>query len=117
MCREVATVQETGSIGLRAGRGRDNAKDARARRQDAHDRVPAGTGGPAAAAESSPRTDGVPRLRTHGDLTISSETHAIGPGDSWCIPGDVEHSAAARADSDAIEVFCPVREDYLSTTG
>jgi len=57
------------------------------------------------------------RLRTHGDLTISSETHAIGPGDSWCIPGDVEHSAAARADSDAIEVFCPVREDYLSTTG
>ena len=51
------------------------------------------------------------------DLTISSETHAIGPGDSWCIPGDVEHSAAARADSDAIEVFCPVREDYLSTTG
>ena len=46
-------------------------------------------------------------------LTIGNETHAVGPGDSWCIPGDMDHSATAAADSVAIEVFCPVRDDYL----
>ena len=49
------------------------------------------------------------------ELTIGCETHAVSAGDSWCIPGDVEHSALAREDSVAIEVFCPVREDYLSS--
>jgi quercetin dioxygenase-like cupin family protein len=34
-------------------------------------------------------------------------------GDSWCIPGDVEHSVEALEDSVVIEVFSPVREDYL----
>jgi quercetin dioxygenase-like cupin family protein len=47
------------------------------------------------------------------DLTIGSETHRVSAGDSWCIPGGVEHSAAAHEDSVAIEVFSPVREDYL----
>jgi quercetin dioxygenase-like cupin family protein len=49
------------------------------------------------------------------DLSIGNEIHAVSAGDSWCIPGDVEHSAIAREDSVAIEVFCPVREDYLSS--
>jgi quercetin dioxygenase-like cupin family protein len=35
------------------------------------------------------------------------------PGDSWCIPGGVEHSAEIIEDALAIEVFSPVREDYL----
>jgi quercetin dioxygenase-like cupin family protein len=47
------------------------------------------------------------------DLTIGKDTHPVSMGDSWCIPSDVEHSAIAREDSVAIEVFCPVREDYL----
>ena len=47
------------------------------------------------------------------ELTIGNETQAVRPGDSWCIPGDMDHSAVAAADSVAIEVFCPVREDYL----
>ena len=47
------------------------------------------------------------------DLTIGADTHAVSPGDSWCIPGDTDHSAIASEDSVAIEVFCPVREDYL----
>ena len=34
-------------------------------------------------------------------------------GDSWCIPGNVAHSAEALTDSIAVEVFSPVREDYL----
>ncbi len=47
------------------------------------------------------------------DLTIGSETHRVEPGGSWCIPGNVEHSAVARENSVAIEVFSPLREDYL----
>jgi quercetin dioxygenase-like cupin family protein len=34
-------------------------------------------------------------------------------GDSWAIPGGIEHSAEILADSVAIEVFAPVRSDYL----
>jgi quercetin dioxygenase-like cupin family protein len=34
-------------------------------------------------------------------------------GDSWRIPGDVEHWANIIEDSVAVEVFAPVREDYL----
>jgi quercetin dioxygenase-like cupin family protein len=47
------------------------------------------------------------------DLTIGDTTHPVEPGDSWCIPGGTPHCAVALADSVAIEVFAPVREDYL----
>jgi unsaturated pyranuronate lyase len=47
------------------------------------------------------------------ELTIGSTSYLVQPGDSWCIPGDVEHNALAIEDSVAIEVFSPVREDYL----
>jgi quercetin dioxygenase-like cupin family protein len=47
------------------------------------------------------------------DLTIDGVVHTVRPGDSWCIPGDAPHSAVAYADSVALEVFSPVREDYL----
>ena len=46
-------------------------------------------------------------------LTIGDETFEVEPGDSWCIPGDVTHSAEIVEDSIAVEVFSPVREDYL----
>ena len=41
------------------------------------------------------------------------ETFEALPGDSWCIPGDVIHTADILEDSVIIEVFSPVREDYL----
>lgn len=47
------------------------------------------------------------------ELTIGGDVHRVEPGGSWCIPGNVEHSAVARDYSVAIEVFSPVREDYL----
>jgi quercetin dioxygenase-like cupin family protein len=47
------------------------------------------------------------------DLTIGGATHQVSPGDSWCIPGNVEHNAFAHEHSIAVEVFSPVREDYL----
>ena len=46
-------------------------------------------------------------------LTIGSEEYDVMPGDSWCIPGGVDHGAKIIEDSVAIEVFSPVREDYL----
>lgn len=46
-------------------------------------------------------------------MTIGDRTCEAGPGDSWCIPGGVEHGAEVLEDSVAVEVFSPVREDYL----
>lgn len=46
-------------------------------------------------------------------LTIGEVRIRAAAGDSWCIPGDVEHGAEALEDSVAVEVFSPVREDYL----
>jgi len=47
------------------------------------------------------------------ELTVGEVKHHITPGDSWCIPGCIEHHAVAVEDCVAIEVFSPVREDYL----
>lgn len=47
------------------------------------------------------------------ELTIGDASHLVEPGDSWCIPGGTPHNARALADCVAIEVFSPVREDYL----
>jgi len=49
----------------------------------------------------------------HITLTIGGEAHDVVPGDSWCIAGGVEHGAEVLEDSVAVEVFSPVREDYL----
>ena len=46
-------------------------------------------------------------------LRVGTEEHETLPGDSWCIPADVEHGAQILEDSVAVEVFSPVREDYL----
>jgi len=52
-------------------------------------------------------------VRGHIRLTIGEEVHDVQPGDSWCISENVEHRADILEDSVAIEVFSPVREDYL----
>jgi len=44
---------------------------------------------------------------------IGHEEFFAEPGDSWCVGGDLEHRAEILEDSVAIEVFSPVREDYL----
>lgn len=50
-------------------------------------------------------------------LFIDGEAFDAEPGDSWSIPGDVEHRAEVKEDAVAIEVFSPVREDYLPEKG
>ncbi len=44
---------------------------------------------------------------------VGSEEILCNPGDSWCIAGNKEHGAEALQDSVLVEVFSPVREDYL----
>ena len=46
-------------------------------------------------------------------LSIGTVEYETRPGDSWSIPGGVEHGAESLEDSQVIEVFSPVREDYL----
>ncbi|NOQ42123.1 MAG: cupin domain-containing protein [Desulfuromusa sp.] len=47
------------------------------------------------------------------DLIIGNETFTVEPGDSWCISGNIEHNAVILEDTVAVEVFSPVRDDYL----
>ncbi|MCE1254985.1 MAG: cupin domain-containing protein [Anaerolineae bacterium] len=49
----------------------------------------------------------------HIRLTIGDDVYDVLPGDSWNVPGDIKHRAEIIEDSVAIEVFSPVREDYL----
>lgn len=47
------------------------------------------------------------------DLIVEGQTHEAVPGDSWSIPGNMVHRAIAHEESIVVEVFSPVREDYL----
>ncbi len=49
----------------------------------------------------------------HMRLFIDGQPLDVEPGDSWCILMNVPHSAEIFTDSVAVEVFSPVREDYL----
>ncbi len=52
-------------------------------------------------------------VKGHMLLSIDEEKYDVKPGDSWCIPSGIEHGAEIMEDSVAIEVFSPVRTDYL----
>jgi quercetin dioxygenase-like cupin family protein len=48
------------------------------------------------------------------EFTIGGVTRLLGPGDIWRIPGGVVHSVRALdGPARALDVFCPIREDYL----
>ncbi|MBN1648246.1 MAG: cupin domain-containing protein [Spirochaetales bacterium] len=46
-------------------------------------------------------------------LFIDGVVKTMKPGDSWSVGGNIRHKAEILEDSVAIEVFSPVREDYL----
>ena len=52
-------------------------------------------------------------VQGHILMIIDGKEYDVRPGDSWCVPPDVEHGAKTFEDSVAVEVFSPVREDYL----
>ncbi len=46
-------------------------------------------------------------------LTIGDQLYEVNPGDSWSIPADMEHGAEIISDTVALEVFAPLREEYI----
>jgi len=47
------------------------------------------------------------------ELTIDGEAHWVRPGDTYIIPGGVEHSGrSGNTPARALDIFSPVREDY-----
>jgi quercetin dioxygenase-like cupin family protein len=49
----------------------------------------------------------------HVTFTIDGEEIDARPGDSWAIAPNVEHTVDVLADTIIVEVFAPVREEYL----
>ncbi len=43
----------------------------------------------------------------------TGEERVVGSGASWCFAGDLEHGVEVLEDSLVIEVFSPVREEYI----
>jgi quercetin dioxygenase-like cupin family protein len=46
-------------------------------------------------------------------LRIGDSSRDVRPGDSWCVPSGVAHRADIVEDSTALEIFSPIRADYL----
>ena len=44
---------------------------------------------------------------------LEDEEFVAEPGDSWCLPGNIVHTAETLEDSVLVEIFSPVREDFL----
>jgi quercetin dioxygenase-like cupin family protein len=48
------------------------------------------------------------------EFNVGGVVRVLGPGDSWRIPGGVRHSVRALDEpAVALDVFHPIREDYL----
>ena len=50
------------------------------------------------------------------DFTVGSETRRMGVGDCTYIPPDVEHGAVCIEAGVLLDVFSPIREDFLPET-
>ncbi len=46
-------------------------------------------------------------------FTVAGETRILEPGDGYAIPATALHAVEAHEDSVAIDIFTPVREEYL----
>ncbi|TKB25253.1 cupin domain-containing protein [Desulfopila sp. IMCC35006] len=49
-------------------------------------------------------------------FTVENKEREVETGDSWCLPGGREHAVVALEDSVVVEIFSPVRADYLPDT-
>ena len=50
--------------------------------------------------------------RGHIRFVCGSETFDAFAGDSFIVPGGMEHEASALAESEVLDFFVPYREDY-----
>ena len=51
-------------------------------------------------------------IRGHLRFTGENHTFEAHGGDSFVVPGGIEHQAAAVEESEVLDVFTPFREDY-----
>jgi quercetin dioxygenase-like cupin family protein len=70
--------------------------------------------GALAAAHKHPHEQFVWMVKGTMDFRIGDEKRTMKPGDVAVIPGGVEHEAYFPEDSEVIDFFAPVREDFLT---
>lgn len=66
------------------------------------------------ALHSHPHEQLVYVVRGHIRFTGNGKTFDARTGDSFVVPGGVEHQASALEASEVLDVFTPYREDYAS---
>ena len=49
------------------------------------------------------------------ELTVEGKTHSLKPGTAMVLPPNVPHSGKAITDVRVVDVFHPVREDFIGT--
>jgi len=64
------------------------------------------------ARHSHPHEQMVYVVRGHIHFVCGDETFDAVSGDSFIVPGGVEHQASALTESEVLDFFVPYREDY-----
>ncbi len=65
-------------------------------------------------AHSHPHEQAGMVVEGRGRFIVGGEEKVLGPGDMYCIPGGVVHRVVALDEGlKALDVFHPIREDYL----
>jgi quercetin dioxygenase-like cupin family protein len=67
-----------------------------------------------AAAHKHPHEQFVWMVKGAMDFRIGNDNRTMKPGDVAVIPGGVEHEAHFSEDSEVMDFFAPVREDFLT---
>jgi quercetin dioxygenase-like cupin family protein len=67
------------------------------------------------ARHSHPHEQLVYVIRGHLRFAGGDETFEARDGDSFVVPGGLEHQASAIEESEVLDVFTPAREDYMET--
>ncbi len=67
-----------------------------------------------AAAHKHPHEQFVWMIKGQMDFRIGDEKRSMRVGDIAVIPGGIEHEGYFPVDSEAIDFFAPVREDFLT---
>jgi quercetin dioxygenase-like cupin family protein len=67
-----------------------------------------------AGAHKHPHEQFVWMVKGTMDFRIGNEKRSMKPGDVAVIPGGVEHEGSFPEDSEVIDFFAPVREDFLT---
>jgi quercetin dioxygenase-like cupin family protein len=68
----------------------------------------------AGARHSHPQEQMVYIVRGHIRFEHPGGVFKAVSGDSFLVPGNVEHQAYALEDSEVLDIFTPMREDYAS---